>query len=113
NPVGKQDFVWGSPESKNINYKVEHPVFSEDESGKPIISYIDQFPEPKNMEQGLFLQKLSDALEESKKKVIFPSPVGSTIFLNNCFWLHGRNAFKKDVNLSRELLRIRGTFFTN
>ena len=68
NPVGKQDFVWGSPESKNINYKVEHPVFSEDESGKPIISYIDQFPEPKNMEQGLFLQKLSDALEESKKK---------------------------------------------
>ena len=113
NPVGKQDFVWGSPESKNINYKVEHPVFSEDESGKPIISYIDQFPEPKNMEQGLFLQKLSDALEESKKKVTFPSPVGSTIFLNNCFWLHGRNAFKKDINLSRELLRIRGTFFTN
>ena len=113
NPVGKQDFVWGSPESKNINYKVEHPVFSEDENGKPIISYIDQFPEPKNMEQGLFLQKLSDALEESKKKVIFPSPAGSTIFLNNCFWLHGRNAFKKDVNLSRELLRIRGTFFTN
>ena len=113
NPVGKQDFVWGSPESKNINYKVEHPVFSEDENGKPIISYIDQFPEPKNMEQGLFLQKLSDALEESKKKVTFPSPVGSTIFLNNCFWLHGRNAFKKDVNLSRELLRIRGTFFTN
>ena len=113
NPVGKQDFVWGSPASKNINYKVEHPVFSEDENGKPIISYIDQFPEPKNMEQGLFLQKLSDTLEESKKKVIFPSPVGSTIFLNNCFWLHGRNAFKKDVNLSRELLRIRGTFFTN
>ena len=113
NPVGKQDFVWGSPESKNINYKVEHPIFSEDENGKPIISYIDQFPEPKNMEQGSFLQKLSDALEESKKKVTFPSPVGSTIFLNNCFWLHGRNAFKKDVNLSRELLRIRGTFFTN
>ena len=113
NPVGKQDFVWGSPESKNINYKVEHPVFSKDENGKPIISYIDQFPEPKNMEQGLFLQKLSDTLEESKKKVIFPSPAGSTIFLNNCFWLHGRNAFKKDVNLSRELLRIRGTFFTN
>ena len=113
NPVGKQDFVWGSAASKNINYKVEHPIFSEDENGKPIISYIDQFPEPKNMEQGLFLQKLSDALEESKKKVIFSSPAGSTIFLNNCFWLHGRNAFKKDVNLSRELLRIRGTFFTN
>ena len=33
------------------------------------ISYIDQFPEPKNMEQGLFLQRLSDCLEESKNKI--------------------------------------------
>ena len=35
--------------------------------GKPQISYIDQFPEPKNMKQGIFLQKLSDSLEEVKK----------------------------------------------
>mgnify|MGYP003951281993 FL=1 len=111
NPVGKQNFVWGSPESKNVDYKIEHPVFSSDESGKPTISYIDQFPEPKNMEQGLFLQKLSDALEESKNKIIFPLPPGSAVFSNNYFWLHGRKPFKKDVNLSRELLRIRGTFF--
>ena len=110
-PAGKQNFVWGSPKSKNVDYKIEHPVFSSDESGKPTISYIDQFPEPKNMEQGLFLQKLSDALEESKNKIIFPLPPGSAVFSNNYFWLHGRKPFKKDVNLSRELLRIRGTFF--
>ena len=110
NPVGKQSFVWGSPKSKNIDYKVEHSVFSKDKNGKPTISYIDQFPEPRNMEQGLFLQKLSDALEESKNKVIFPLQAGSTIFSNNYFWLHGRKPFKKDVNLSRELLRIRGVF---
>ena len=110
-PVGKQNFIWGSPKSKNIDYKVEHPVFSKDKNGKPTISYIDQFPEPQNMEQGLFLQRLSDALEESKKKVIFPLPVGSTIFSNNYFWLHGRKAFKEHSGLSRELLRIRGTFF--
>ena len=110
-PIGKQNFVWGSPKSKNIDYKVEHPVFSKDKNGKPTISYIDQFPEPQNMEQGLFLQRLSDALEESKNKVIFPLPVGSTIFSNNYFWLHGRKAFKEHSGLSRELLRIRGTFF--
>ena len=110
-PVGKQNFVWSSPKSKNVGYKVEHPVFSKDESGKPIISYIDQFPEPKNMEQGLFLQRLSDCLEESKNKIEFPLPVGSTIFSNNYFWLHGRKPFKENTNLSRELLRIRGTFF--
>ena len=111
--VGKQNFIWGSPKSKNIDYKVEHPVFSVDEKGNPQISYIDQFPEPKNMEQGLFLQKLSDALEESQNKIIFPLPVGSAIVANNYFWLHGRKPFKENKNLSRELLRIRGSFFNN
>jgi protein CsiD len=110
-PVAKQNFIWGSPKSKNINYKVEHPVFSEDENGKAQISYIDQFPEPKNMEQGNFLQKLSDSLEESKNKVITELPVGSTIVANNYFWLHGRRPFKENRQLSRELMRIRGSFF--
>jgi protein CsiD len=99
-PVGQQNFTWGSPKSKNVDYKVEHPVFTKDKNGKP-----------KNMEQGLYLQKLSDALEESKNKISFPLPVGSTIFSNNYFWLHGRKAFKEHTGLSRELLRIRGTFF--
>ncbi|MDB9784202.1 glutarate dioxygenase GlaH [Pelagibacteraceae bacterium] len=110
-PVGQQDFTWSSPKSKNIQYKVVHPVFSKDKNNKPTISYIDQFPEPKNMEQGLFLQRLSDCLEESKNKIIFPLSVGSTIFSNNYFWLHGRRSFKENFNLSRELLRIRGIFF--
>ena len=110
-PVAKQKFIWGSPKSKNVDYKVEHPVFSEDKSGKPQISYIDQFPEPKNMEQGNFLQKLSDCLEESKNKIVIKLPVGSTIVANNYFWLHGRRSFKENTSLSRELLRIRGRFF--
>ena len=112
-PTGQEDFAWGSPKSKNIDYKVEHPVFTKDNNQKPIISYIDQFPDPKNMKQGLFLQKLSDCLEESKNKVVFPLSVGSTILSNNYFWLHGRKAFKENTGLSRELLRIRGTFFSN
>jgi len=112
-PVGQQNFIWGSPKSKNIGYKVEHPVFINDSKGMPTISYIDQFPEPKNMEQGLYLQKLSDCLEESKNKIIFPLSVGSTIFSNNYFWLHGRKPFVEHSGLSRELLRIRGTFFSH
>ena len=108
--VGKQNFVWGSPKSKNVDYKVKHPVFSEDSKGRAQISYIDQFPEPQNMEQGNFLQKLSDALEESKNKIVLPLPTGSAIVANNYFWLHGRKPFKENKNLSRELLRIRGHF---
>ena len=111
NPVGKQDFIWGSPKSKNINYKVEHPIFTEDPKKRPEISYIDQFPEPKNMEQGTFLQELSDSLEESKKKIIIKLPVASSIIANNHFWLHGRKPFKENKDLNRELLRIRGKFF--
>ena len=110
-PVGRQNFFWGSPKSKNIEYKVEHPVFTTDDKGKPQISYIDQFPEPKNMAQGNFLQKLSDGLEESKNKVITELPVGSAIVANNYFWLHGRRPFRENKELSRELLRIRGSFF--
>ena len=111
--IGRQNFTWGSPRSKNVDYKVEHPVFSSDEKGKPNISYIDQFPEPKNMEQGNFLQKLSDGLEESKNKIITKLPVGYSIIANNYFWLHGRKPFKENKELSRELLRIRGSFFVN
>ncbi len=112
-PVGKQDFVWSSPKSKNIEYKVVHPIFSIDKENKAQISYIDQFPEPKNMEQGIFLQKLSDSLEESKNKTIIKLSVGSSIIANNYFWLHGRKPFKENKDLSRELLRIRGSFFKN
>jgi len=111
--IGRQNFTWGSPRSKNVDYKVEHPVFSSDEKGRPNISYIDQFPEPKNMEQGNFLQKLSDSLEESKYKIITKLPVGYSIIANNYFWLHGRKPFKENKDLSRELLRIRGSFFVN
>ncbi len=110
-PVGKDNFIWGSPKSKNIDYKVEHPIFTSDEKGRAQISYIDQFPEPKNMEQGIFLQKLSDSLEESKNKILTKLPVGSSIIANNYFWLHGRKPFKENKDLYRELLRIRGHFF--
>ena len=110
-PIGKQNFIWGSPKSKNIDYKIEHPVFSSDIEGNPKISYIDQFPEPNNMEQGIFLQKLSDSLEESKNKIITKLGPGSIIVANNHFWLHGRRSFKENTELRRELLRIRGIFF--
>ena len=39
------------------------------------------------MTQGNFLQKLSDALEESKNKIITELPAGSMIVANNYFWL--------------------------
>jgi len=110
-PISKEELTWTSPKSKNVDYEVKHPIFSVDQQGRPIISYIDQFPQPNNMSQGIFLQKLSDCLEGSKKKIVTKLPVGSLILANNHFWLHGRKPFVENINLSRELLRIRGHFF--
>jgi protein CsiD len=110
NPTGRQNFIWGSPKSKNVDYKVEHPVFTKDKNGNINISYIDQFPEPQNIDQGIFLQRLSDALEESDNKIIIELPTGSSVVANNHFWLHGRKPFKINENLIRELLRVRGSF---
>ena len=62
------------------------------------------------MEQGTYLQNLSDGLEESKNKAIIALSVGSSIVANNYFWLHGRRPFKENKELSRELLRIRGQY---
>ena len=109
-PIGRQNFIWSSPKSKNVGYKVEHPVFTKDKEDNINISYIDQFPEPQNIKQGTFLQRLSDALEESDNKIVTELPTGSSVVTNNHFWLHGRKPFKINENLSRELLRIRGSF---
>ena len=112
-PVAKENFIWGSPKSKNIDYKIEHPVFSKDKEGRPIISYIDQFPEPTSLEQGLFLNKLSNSLENSNNHIAFKLPPGYSIFSNNHFLLHGRRAFQPSPNMSRELLRQRGVFYSS
>ncbi|NCW70631.1 MAG: carbon starvation induced protein CsiD [Proteobacteria bacterium] len=110
-PVGQMDFIWGSPKSKNVDYKVTHPVFFKDNKGKPVISYIDQFPEPQSLEQGLFLNNLSQSLESSKNKIIFKLPPGCSIFSNNYFMLHGRQPFIENKELKRELMRQRGVFY--
>ena len=48
-PVGRQNFVWGSPKSKNIDYKVEHPVFSPDKEGRPTICLLYTSPSPRDI----------------------------------------------------------------
>ena len=94
-PVGNKDFIWGSPKSKNIEYKVEHPYFQKMKRKRPQISYIDQFPEPKNMDQGIFLQKLSDNLEGSENKVITKLTVGSQLLQITIFGFMEENPLKK------------------
>ena len=69
NPVGKQNFTWGSPKSKNIDYKVEHPIFSSDEKSRPKISYIDQLPEPKIWNREIFYKSYQIVWKKVKIKL--------------------------------------------
>ena len=114
--LAKQSMPWGSPKSKNVEVKVNHSVFFDDESednkGKPQMSFIDQFAEPQNREQGLYLYELGESLEQEPNTTAVELPVGSMVVIHNHRWLHGRDKFKAHPKLKRELLRIRG-YFTN
>jgi len=110
-PVAKQSINWGAPKSKNITNKVNHPVFfEEDANGKPHMLFIDQFAEPQNMQQGLYLYEMGESLEADKNTSSFELPVGSMVVIQNHVWLHGRDKFIPHPDLSRELLRQRGYF---
>ncbi|MCO4759092.1 MAG: carbon starvation induced protein CsiD [Oceanospirillaceae bacterium] len=110
-PLAKQDIVWGSPPSKQVAYKVEHPIFFEEDSqGKPHMLFIDQFAEPQNMRQGLYLHQMGESLESEENCFGVRVPVGSMLVCQNHCWVHGRDKFVPHPGLERELLRQRGHF---
>ncbi len=109
-PVAKEDIQWGSPSSKNVSYKTTHPIFIEEEGEEPKMSFIDQFAEPANMNQGLYLYELGESLEKDSNTYNIKLSEGSMLIINNYFWLHGRDMFFANKDLHRELLRQRGVF---
>ena len=109
-PVAKEDIQWASPSSKNVSYKTTHPIFIEEEGEEPIMSFIDQFAEPANMNQGLYLYELGESLEKDSNTYNIKLNEGSMLIINNYFWLHGRDMFFANKDLHRELLRQRGVF---
>ncbi len=110
-PIAKQDIQWGAPPSKQVAGKVFHPVFfEEDKNGKPNMLFIDQFAEPQNMQQGLYLHKMGESLEQEQNCLSVPVPEGTMLVMHNHCWLHGRDKFIAHDGLERELLRQRGHF---
>jgi len=112
--LAKEDIQWSSPPSKNIGYKVFHPVFLEDHiAGEARMSFIDQFAEPLNIDQGLYLYEIGESLESETNTFGVGLCEGSMLIINNYCWLHGRDKFIAKKNLHRELLRQRGAFIEN
>lgn len=107
--LGTRPFIYKAPGSKNINEKVERPVFFQSEFGLSM-SFIDQFVQPANREEAAFLHTLSASMEASMGTREVVLPVGDLVVLNNYFYTHGRAPFERNEALSRELMRQRGTF---
>jgi len=113
-PLAKEDLQWGSPASKNVGYKTYHPIFLDEQvEGEPRMSFIDQFVEPLNMDEGLYLYEMGESLESEANTFNVKLLEGSILIINNYIWLHGRDKFIAHKNLHRELLRQRGVFVEN
>ncbi len=110
-PIAKKPITWEAPPSKNVDRKIEHPVFIEnDAAGNPRLHFIDQFAKPKNREEGLYLYELGESLESDTNCVNVRVDVGSMLVVENHAWLHGRDRFTSHPDLFRELMRQRGQF---
>ncbi|MDS0993705.1 glutarate dioxygenase GlaH [Citrobacter freundii] len=109
-PLARRSMRFAAPPSKNVSQEVFHPVFDVDQQGRPVMRYIDQFVQPKDYEEGVWLSDLSDALETSKSIISVPVSVGKFLLINNLFWLHGRDRFTSHPDLRRLLMRQRGYF---
>jgi len=108
-PLSAHSFAFKAPPSKNVETSFRRPIFHSDSSGVGI-SYIDQFAQPETIEQARYLFDLSQSLENSPAIKAPRLPVGTLIMLNNHFWMHGRAGFRRNEQLHRELMRLRGGF---
>lgn len=108
NPLARREMRWTAPPSKRVSEDVYHSVFDTDAEGRPVMRYIDQFVQPANFEEGVWLNALSESLENAPQKLSVPVSMGSFLLINNLFWLHGRDRFTPHEGLRRELMRQRG-----
>ena len=108
-PLARKPLVYKAPGSKNVSTTIERPLFFDSQFGLSM-SFIDQFANPRNMDEALYLKSASDSMEASSGAVETALAVGELVVLNNYFWLHGRAPFQKHPGLNRELMRIRGMF---
>lgn len=109
NPLGSKPLLYKAPGSKNVDERVERPVFFHGEFGLSM-SFIDQFVQPANGAEAGYLHDLSASMEASSGTQTVSLPVGDLVVLNNYFFVHGRAPFEQHEQLHRELMRQRGTF---
>ncbi|MDQ0221136.1 carbon starvation induced protein CsiD [Peribacillus cavernae] len=107
----KYKFSYADRGSKKVDDVLYNTTFF-DQNNSPCIRYNHQCTHPLNIEQAAFLKEIQDSMEESAGVIPINLPLGQLVMINNNFWLHGREAFSRNENLHRELMRQRGSFST-
>lgn len=75
------------------------------------IRFVDRFIHPQTIEEAEQIYQLQQSLERSRHVFEMDIPIGSILLINNHYWLHGRMEFQKSTDLSRTLMRQRGSFY--
>jgi glutarate dioxygenase len=86
---------------------LDRPLFF-DWNGQICVRFADQFIHPGTLSEAAFLRDLTDSFERSAGVESATIPLGTMMFLNNNYWLHGRGTFQQHPDLERELIRMRG-----
>lgn len=86
---------------------LNRPIFF-DWHGHLCARFADQFIFPKSIEDAAYLRNFVESVESDPKVECVTIPVGSMFFLNNNYWLHGREVFEPHPELFREIIRMRG-----
>ena len=93
NPVGNKTLLGDHQRVKMLNIKLNILFLKKIKMENQLFLILINFQNLKIWNKVYFYKDFLTVLEESKNKMSFPLPVGSTIFSNNYFWLHGRKAF--------------------
>ncbi|MDT1790681.1 carbon starvation induced protein CsiD, partial [Salmonella enterica] len=67
-PLARRGMRWGGPASNKFCHDVRPPGVVVDPQGPPVLRYIDQVVQPKDVEECVLLRELSDAQETSQNK---------------------------------------------
>lgn len=86
---------------------LNRPIFF-DWHGHLCARFADQFIFPKSIEDAAYLRSFVESIESDPKVECMTIPVGAMMFLNNNYWLHGREMFEPHPELYREIVRMRG-----
>lgn len=107
--LAKQAFLYEGASVHNVKISFEKSIFFDSAHGTSV-AFNPIRVCPRNQEEVDYLIGMAESLNGAKNIQRFKLQPGEILILNNQLWLHGRDAFDVNKDLSRRLIRMRGNF---